>query len=178
LPHLFVADVLQKAHPFSGMGMSDAGRDTLNRERLDELSKAISLEPNLVPALEDRASLYLDLKQHAQAIADFDRVTTLDPNEALALNDRGVTKMQTGDFYGAIFDFTSAIAHKERALQNTNSYESRADAYIKTLQWALALNDITTGVRARVRIRVECPTARPLQENSRFRLAPACASPF
>jgi tetratricopeptide (TPR) repeat protein len=115
LPHLFVADVLQKAHPFSGVGMSDADRDALNRERLDELSKAISLEPNLVPALEDRASLYLNLKQYAQA--DFDKVTPLDPNDVLALNDRGVTKMQTGDFYGATSDFTSAIARKERAVQ-------------------------------------------------------------
>jgi tetratricopeptide (TPR) repeat protein len=113
---------------------------------LGELNKALALDPNLQPALSDRAEVYFDLKQFAQAIPDYDKVIALDSKNAGAFNDRGLAKIELGQTYDAISDFGEAITLKPRELQKSDSYENRADAYMKTRQWPHAIRDLTTAI--------------------------------
>ena len=146
LPHFFSAHVLNRAFSIKRLGMSDAQRDDLNHTALNELTTALMLDPNLLPALNDRAEGYFELKQFQQALPEYDRILTLMPTDAGAYNDRGLAKMQLGDMYGAISDFGEAIKNKKRELLNSSSYENRADAYMKTQQWDLAIHDVTTAI--------------------------------
>jgi tetratricopeptide (TPR) repeat protein len=146
LPHFFSAHVLRQATFLKSMNMSDAQRADLSQQLLSELNKALVLDPNLLPALSDRTDVYFNLKQFQQAISDHDKILVLDPQDAGAYNDRGLAKIELGDTYGAISDFSEAIQHKNRALQQTSSYENRADAYVKTQQWNLAIRDLTTAI--------------------------------
>jgi len=57
--------------------------------------------------------------------------------------------MQLGRDYDAISDFNVAIELKPRERQHT-SYESRADAYMKTRQWDLAIRDLTTAISLQI----------------------------
>jgi hypothetical protein len=54
--------------------------------------------------------------------------------------------MELGNTYDAISDFSDAIRLRPRELQQSDSYENRADAYLKTEQWALAIRDLTTAI--------------------------------
>jgi tetratricopeptide (TPR) repeat protein len=146
LPHFFKAHVLRQGTFFKQVNMPDAQRADLNNRSLAELNLALTLDPGLLPALSQRADVYFNLRQFQQAISDYDRILALDPKDAGAFNDRGLAKTELGDTYGAISDFGEAITLKKRALQESSSYENRADAYLKTQQWNLAIRDLTTAI--------------------------------
>lgn len=146
LPHFFKAHILQQAFFLKSMNMSDAQRTELYQRVLGELNKALTLDPNLQPALSDRAEVYFSLKQFRQAIPDYDKVIALDSKNAGAFNDRGLAKIELGQTYDAISDFGVAIKLKPRELQKSDSYENRADAFMKTQQWPHAIQDLTTAI--------------------------------
>jgi tetratricopeptide (TPR) repeat protein len=146
MPHFFYASTLNRAFSIKRYGMSDAQRTELSHTVLNELNKALVILPNLLPALSDRAEVYFELKQFGQAVSDYERVLALDPKDSGAYNDLGLAKMELGDTYEAISDFGKAIENKKRQLQQTSSYENRADAYMKTQQWDLAIRDLTTAI--------------------------------
>jgi tetratricopeptide (TPR) repeat protein len=154
LPQLFKARLLSHFFVFNTrlnrLGWRDAERDKLNAELVDEYAKAIALDPKLVLALKGRANAHFNLKQFQQAIADYDRILSLDPQDRGAYHDRGLAKMQLGRDYDAISDFSSAIKIQPRELNEHYSYENRADAYVKTRQWDLALRDLTTAISFQV----------------------------
>lgn len=146
LPHFYKAHILQQAVFLKSMNWTDAQRAELNQRLLGEINKALALDPNLIPAVKDRAEVYFSLKQFQQAIPDYDKAVALDPKDYGAFNDRGLAKMELGNTYDAISDFSDAIRLRPRELQQSDSYENRADAYLKTEQWALAIRDLTTAI--------------------------------
>lgn len=146
LPHFYKAHVMQQATFLKSMNWSDAQRAELNKHLLDELTKALALDPNFLPAVTDRAEVYFSLKQFQQAIPDYDKAIALDPKDDGAYNDRGLSNLELGKTYDAISDFGDAILLKPRELQKSDSYENRADAYLKTERWALAIPDLTTAI--------------------------------
>jgi tetratricopeptide (TPR) repeat protein len=129
LPQFFSAHILNRAFSIERLGMSDSQRGVLNSTMLNYLNKALTLDPNLLPALVDRAKVHFELKQFQQAIPDYDKILALDPKDSGAYNDRGLAKLQLGDTYEAISDLGKAIENKKRQLQKSSSYENRADAY-------------------------------------------------
>jgi tetratricopeptide (TPR) repeat protein len=146
LPHFFKAHVLRQGTFFKRLNMPDAQRADLDNRFLAELNLALALDPSLLPALSQRADVYFNLKQFQQAISDYNRVLAIDTKDAGAYNDRGLAKMELRDVYGAISDFSEAIRLKKRVLQESSSHENRADAYLKTQQWNLAIRDLTTAI--------------------------------
>jgi tetratricopeptide (TPR) repeat protein len=146
LPHFYKAHILQEALFLKSMNWSDAQRADLNQRLLGQLATALALDPNLLPAIKDRAKVYFSLKQFQQAVPDYDKAVALDPKDYGAFNDRGLAKMELGNTYDAISDFSDAIRLRPRELQQSDSYENRADAYLKTEQWALAIRDLTTAI--------------------------------
>jgi tetratricopeptide (TPR) repeat protein len=154
LPQLFKARLLGHFFVFNTrlnqLGWGDAERDKLNAELVGEYAKALALDPNLLLALEGRANALFNLKQFQKAIADYDRILSLDPQDGSTYHDRGLAKMQLGRDYDAISDLNSAIKMQPRELMKYHRYESRADAYMKTRQWNLAIRDLTTAISLQV----------------------------
>ena len=58
--------------------------------------------------------------------------------------------MELGNAYDAISDLSKAIENKKRELRQSNSYEIRAEAYMKTQQWDLAIRDMTTAISLQI----------------------------
>ncbi|MGD0945867.1 MAG: surface-adhesin E family protein [Candidatus Binatia bacterium] len=146
LPHFFMAYIYKRDR----LGMSDAQRENLNHEMLTELTTALRIDPNLLPALIERAEVYYELKQFQEAVPDYDKILSLDPTNAGAYNDRALAEMELGNTYDAISDFGEAIKNKKRELLESSSYENRATAYMKTQQWDLAISDLTTAISLQV----------------------------
>jgi tetratricopeptide (TPR) repeat protein len=110
LPQLYKAKILGNLfvfnHRLNQLGWKDAARDKLNYELVVEYSKALSLDPNLLPALNGRALAYSHLKQFEKAITDYDKILSLDPKNII-VHDRALAKMESGRDYEAISDFNA-----------------------------------------------------------------------
>lgn len=66
--------------------------------------------PNFPQALIGRGIAYRETKDTAHATADFDQALKLDPKNAKALYERGLTKSQSGDGSGGDADIAAARA--------------------------------------------------------------------
>jgi tetratricopeptide (TPR) repeat protein len=150
LPHLFKADLLGHVGFFKRIGWDGAERNKLDSALQIEYDKALTLDPNLLPALRGRALAYSHLRQLQKAIADYDNVLSLDPQDAAIYHDRALAKMDLGRDYEAVFDLDAAIKIEPRELMEYHSYEARADAYMKTRQWDHAIRDLTTAISLEV----------------------------
>jgi len=58
--------------------------------------------------------------------------------------------MSALSFYEATSDFTDAIKIEGRELLKSKAYEGRADAYMQTYEWNLAVKDLTTAISLEV----------------------------
>lgn len=150
LPHYYLAEVLLRWSFFKKFSMSSEQHVAFNRTILDELNKAIALDAKLGPALLDRANFYLDHKQTPQAISDYDSFLKLQLHNADALDGLGHAEIDIGNPYEAISDFGKAIDALKGSNDIANEYATRADAYMKTDQWDLAIKDLTSAISLQI----------------------------
>jgi tetratricopeptide (TPR) repeat protein len=160
LPLLFKARLLGDHFVFferlNKLGWADAARDKLDLEVVGEYDKALSLDPNLLPALKGRALGYFHLKRYPSAIADYDRILSIDAQDASTYHDRGLAKMLLRRDQEAIADLSAGIdiKTKDGSLESRNSvshfYETRGEAYVKTRQWDRAIRDFTAAISIQV----------------------------
>jgi tetratricopeptide (TPR) repeat protein len=61
-----------------------------------------------------------------------------------------LAKMLSGSPYEAISDFTEAIKIEGRELLKSSAYEGRADAYMQTREWDLAIKDLNTAISLQI----------------------------
>jgi tetratricopeptide (TPR) repeat protein len=87
---------------------------------------------------------YSDKGEYDRAIADLDRVISLDPFNATAYFNRGITYIQKGESARAIQDFDSAITLNPNS---ANYYVNRSIAMFNTGNLAGALEDCDTALR-------------------------------
>ncbi len=81
------------------------------RAAIQELSKAIQINPRYTFAYSTRAIVYEQLQEFRQSLSDYDRAIALDPQYALAYFNRGSLKYaKLNDSQGALADFNRAIA--------------------------------------------------------------------
>ncbi len=146
LPHLFKAEVFLKTFFLQMMSIYDPQHDQLNNTMINLLDETLAFDNENIWALKERALMYSHLKKWRQAIADYDRALVADPKDFASLNDRALAKIEIGDTYASILDLSEAIRNRERQLQHSESYQARADAYIKTRQWDLSIRDLTTAL--------------------------------
>ena len=62
----------------------------------------------------------------------------------------GQAKMLSLSPYEAISDFTEAIKIEGRESLKSTAYEGRADAYMQTYEWGLAIKDLTTAISLQI----------------------------
>lgn len=118
------------------------------RKVVEELTRAIQLDPNLKEAYVSRAEAYYILQQYALAIADYNKIIELDPNDGFAYNDRGLAHFNLGDYYLAIDDYDSAVEKKNNSEEFNFSYQNRADAYMKVRDYPKAIEDYGRAVQS------------------------------
>jgi tetratricopeptide (TPR) repeat protein len=130
---------------------SDAAKYGIWRSSLPFFTQTARLAPNFEPAYAARAEAYLEIKQDALAIKDFDKVLSFEPANTTARSDQGLAYSSLGQYYAAISDFDVAIhAMKEGDDYLPDDYENRADAYVKARDYRSAIDDYTAALRLRL----------------------------
>ena len=62
----------------------------------------------------------------------------------------GQAKMRALSLYEATSDFTDAIKIEGQELLKSEAYEGRADAYMQTYEWDLAIKDLTAAISLKI----------------------------
>ncbi|MGC2420247.1 MAG: tetratricopeptide repeat protein [Candidatus Acidiferrales bacterium] len=133
---------------WADISASGGYKDKANAVALQYFDAAVKLDPRFTEALAQVAESLFSLRQYAEAIPYYDKVIELDPNRAGAYNDRGLAKTYTNDYYGAISDFSQTITLEgEKALSPPdNTFENRADAYMKVNDYGSAAADYSRAI--------------------------------
>ncbi len=122
--------------------------DEAHRSAVRSLTRAIALNPNFGPAYALRAIAFSKLKEHRQAVRDYDKVLDLKPTREaarIAYNDRGLAKMSLREYQSAVQDFTESIAIGCK--ESCGSYDNRAEAHMKLQNYPKAIDDISASIR-------------------------------
>ncbi|HST76074.1 MAG TPA: hypothetical protein VLJ20_11935, partial [Acetobacteraceae bacterium] len=77
-------------------------------DAIDDLDRALTLDPDRVDALVFRAAAWRNESRLARAQQDIDRAVTLDPDNPEALLERGIERKLAGDAAGARADWQRA----------------------------------------------------------------------
>ena len=93
------------------MGLS-YGKDKKYEEAIKAYSKALTLNPNLAGAYNNRGVAKARLGYYKEAKSDYDDAIRLKPDYALAYNNRGVAKEGLGDYKEAKSDYDDVIRLK------------------------------------------------------------------
>lgn len=114
-------------------------------------TKAIQLDPTFVHAYSMRASSYEQLKEYPNAIADYDKVLELDKDNTIAFADRGLAKLESGQYSAATLDLGEAIKRQVGKGETTNtlwmSYDYRGDAYRKMGMYQDAIENYSNAIK-------------------------------
>jgi tetratricopeptide (TPR) repeat protein/predicted aspartyl protease len=124
-----------EAGDYARRGAAFAARREFD-QALPALTRACELATDNPDYFYQRGSVYWQIKQPSNALADFDRALRLKPNHILALLARGELRMQTGDKAGAEADLdaANAAAPKEDAV-----HFSLAAGYMRLEQFPRAI---------------------------------------
>lgn len=73
-----------------------------------------------------------------------DRKAYIDPAQAAVAREEGNAKFKSGDFAGAVKDYTESI---KRDPSDARGYNNRAAAYLKLMAFAEALKDVNEAIK-------------------------------
>ncbi len=101
-------------------------------EALSDYTHVLSDNPEAVLAYKGRAQVFLRVKKYAAALADFEKVLALSQDPEIqreVLNNRGLIKMQWGQYKAAIVDYLSALKQSPPPAQAALLYSNIGLAY-------------------------------------------------
>ncbi|MDE2112523.1 MAG: tetratricopeptide repeat protein [Alphaproteobacteria bacterium] len=107
---------------------------------IDDLTKAISMNPNSAPAHLDRGVAEVQIGESDAAMKDFDAAVRLKPDFALALRDRGMSYSRMGQMKRALKDLDAALRIKP---DDPLALLNRGVAYVALHRDADAIRDYT-----------------------------------
>jgi tetratricopeptide (TPR) repeat protein/serine/threonine protein kinase len=108
-----------------------------------DCSRAIELDPKLVPAWTGRGLAYWQLRQRDNALADLSRAIELDPKHAPAWNNRGLVYNKLGQPTKALADLSRAIELDPKLVP---TWTERGIAYWELGQRDNALADFSRAI--------------------------------
>lgn len=113
-------------------------------EALDCYTKALNIQPKLIPVLEQRAGLYLDKGDKGRALLDFTSILNEKPDHEQALLGRAYLRMQQNMFPEARLDFESLLLnypqnkHGELGMailcQKQERFQESADRFARLIE--------------------------------------------
>jgi lipoprotein NlpI len=111
--HLHAADKNPRVTPVAIADLLKQARTSFEQGKTEQAfslaKRAIEAEPNNPQGFYVRGKLHEAVRQHEQAIADFDQVLKLTPRSAQVLNLRGSEHFKLGHIKESIADFDKAI---------------------------------------------------------------------
>ena len=132
----------KKAKTDEGAAHFAAGVQAADQRQYDqaiiEFTKAIEIDPKDIPAIENRAYMYLALQKNAEAVADFTQVIELAPGQTTSYLGRGQAETNLKQFEPALTDLSKAIELKP---DDPNAYRFRGFANIGKADWKAAIAD-------------------------------------
>jgi tetratricopeptide (TPR) repeat protein len=149
-------------------------------EALEDISRALGMEPNHIETLENRATVYYGLGRFDAALADIDKVISLDPNEPAHYVLRGTISVEQARreelpaagtrFAKAISDFQTAISlnvsYTEAYVALSRCYIVRGEMKSDTRDYQLAFETADRGLR----IQPDVPDALHFRAFARLKL--------
>ena len=115
-----------------------------NEQAIEEFSRAIALDKELIEAYLFRGAAYGNIGDFDRAIADFSEAIRLDPNDASAYHSRGVAYSVKAEWDRAIADFSEAVRIYP---DNAVDYHNRGVAYSAKGEWDRAIADFEASLR-------------------------------
>jgi tetratricopeptide (TPR) repeat protein len=111
---------------------------------VDDLAKAISLDPKDAFLYRQRASVYSAQKDFKRAKADCDKLVELTPSQADSYEYRGGLSLDAADYEHALEDFNEAIRLNP---QDATAYYCRGIVYQSMTEYERALADLEESAR-------------------------------
>lgn len=108
------------------------------RKALDDLNRAIELEPKLSDAYWHRHLVYIVQNNTKKALEDLSRITLYNPNHTAAHRSKAEIYRGKGDSHLAISGFNQAISSDPK---NAELYYARAELLEKRGEYLLAIDD-------------------------------------
>lgn len=110
-------------------------------EALSDYTHVISDHPEAVLAYKGRAQVFLRVKKYTAALSDFEKVLALSKDPEIqreVLNNRGLIKMQWGQYKEAIVDYLNALKQSPPPGQAALLYSNIGLAYEALADWPKA----------------------------------------
>jgi tetratricopeptide (TPR) repeat protein len=123
---------------------SASGEQGRYEEALDDLNRALELEPNNVHALWNRGEIYRLLGRYDEALDDLNRALKLEPNNVHALDNRGVTYRMLGRYDEALDDLNRALKLEPN---NVFALWNRGEIYRLLGRYKEALRDLNRALK-------------------------------
>jgi tetratricopeptide (TPR) repeat protein len=112
-------------------------------EAIEDLTKAVNINPNLAMAYNYRGLARNSLKQPQEAIEDYIKAININPNLAVAYYNKGLANYQLGQSHEAIEDYTKAININPN-LAMAYYYRGFAKAWLE--QYQESIEDLTEAI--------------------------------
>ena len=113
------------------------------RRVIQDLSRAIELDPANAPAYTNRGIAHTNLDEYRPAIEDLSRAIELDPANAPAYTARGMAHTNLGEYRRAIEDLSRAI---ELDPANAHAYTTRGIAHTNSGEHRRAIEDLSRAI--------------------------------
>lgn len=119
---------------YRGVSSADKGN---HLQAIGYYSNAISLNPQMVSAYNNRGISYEITKNYENAIQDYQSALKLDPEHPGAYNNLGIICFYQGDYDQAIQYYSRAIE-----LGSTMAFCNRGEAWLHLAEWEKARDDL------------------------------------
>lgn len=113
-------------------------------QALAAYDKAITLDPQLAEAYNNRGIVKYELGKFSEAISDYTSAIDLKANYIDALNNRGNTYAVTKQFQNAISDLKAALKLNDKSAAGHNNLGS---VYLSQKNYAEAINEYTQAIK-------------------------------
>lgn len=115
------------------------GKQGDHDEALENLNRAIELDPKSTDAYKERARIFLNLHDYLRSDIDLTTVAEIDPSDSEIFAIRGMTFFHRMLYDAAIQDFSRVL---EGLPNDTKALFNRAICYVKKDELEKALNDL------------------------------------
>lgn len=121
-----------------------AAQEGREQDAINEYTEAIRLDPDYIPAYNNRGNLYRSLKEHKKAFEDYNKALELNPQYAYAYNGRGLLYWDLKEWGNALENYNKAI---ELNPTYALAYRNRGLLYVELGELDNAVEDYTQAIQ-------------------------------
>lgn len=110
---------------------------------LQDIDKALTIDPNFTPAFYSRGMIYYEQKKYEKALTDLTQVTDVEPEFFPAYRIRAKIYIAMGEDKKAIADLTKVI---KKTKGSADAYLERGTAYGNTDDYKRAISDLNKAI--------------------------------